>query len=68
MATFIKTVERPVSAEEAFAWHERAGAFGRLTPPWEKVEVVNAKGGIRNGACVEVRVRYRPFRHCLDAV
>ena len=57
MATFIKRLDLPVSAEQAFAWHERPGAFGRLTPPWEKVEVLEAKGGIRNGARVEVQVR-----------
>ena len=57
MATFIKKVELPVSAEQAFIWHERPGAFGRLTPPWERVEVVEATGGIRDGARVEIRVR-----------
>ena len=30
----------PVSAEEVFTWHERPGAFERLTPPWEKVKVL----------------------------
>lgn len=57
MATFSKRIELPVSAQVAFAWHERPGAFGRLTPPWEKVEVLHARGGVRNGACVAVRVR-----------
>ena len=36
MAAPFEIIERsstlPVSAEEAFAWHERPGAFERLTP------------------------------------
>ena len=30
----------PFSAESVFAWHERPGAFERLTPPWERAEVL----------------------------
>ena len=29
--------------EEAFAWHERKGAFRRLMPPWELAEEVRAR-------------------------
>ncbi|MFT7513785.1 MAG: hypothetical protein ACI9QL_002999 [Candidatus Omnitrophota bacterium] len=56
MATFIRSIELPVSAERAFAWHERSGAFTRLTPPWEKVRLLKSVGGIRDGAEVVVRV------------
>ena len=54
--TFRKKIEPPVSVEKAFAWHERRGAFSRLTPPWENVKLISAEGGIRDGARVEVRV------------
>jgi uncharacterized protein len=51
----------PVSAEEVFAWHAREGAFERLQPPWESVEVVERQGeGIREGARVVVRMRLGP--------
>ncbi|MBA3893650.1 MAG: TIGR01777 family protein [Gemmatimonadales bacterium] len=55
-----RTSTLPVSAEEAFAWHERPGAFERLVPPWERVEVLERTGGIRDGARTVVRVRAGP--------
>ena len=64
MASPFQVVERtstlPVSADEAFAWHERPGAFERLTPPWERIEVLERSGGIREGARTAVRVRVGP--------
>ncbi len=51
----------PVPVEEAFAWHERPGAFERLTPPWERVEVLERSGGIRDGARTAIRVRAGPL-------
>lgn len=59
---FERTVAVPVSTEELFAWHERPGAFQRLNPPWENVEVVSQTGGIRDGGRAEVAVRIGPFR------
>jgi uncharacterized protein (TIGR01777 family) len=43
------TTELPVDRVAAFSWHERAGAFERLTPPWEDVRVIAREGGIRDG-------------------
>lgn len=60
--TFERRVAVPVTPDELFAWHERPGAFQRLNPPWEPVEVVSQSGGIRDGARVEVAVRIGPFR------
>jgi uncharacterized protein len=64
MAAPFEIIERsstlPVSAEEAFAWHERPGAFERLTPPWERVTVLERSGGIREGARTAVSVRVGP--------
>jgi uncharacterized protein len=48
-------------ADEVFRWHARPGAFERLTPPWEPVEVVEKTGGIENGARVILRLRIGPF-------
>jgi hypothetical protein len=52
---FVRRVRLPVTAAAAFAWHERPGAFERLAPPWERVEVVERSGGIRDGAQVVLR-------------
>ncbi len=52
-------IERP--AAEVFAWHERPGAFGRLCPPWERVEVTAHEGGIRDGARVSLRTKIGPL-------
>lgn len=51
-------IARP--AEEVFAWHERPGAFARLTPPWEHVEMISQAGGIRDGARVTLRTYFGP--------
>src|SRR5918994_1161455 len=55
-----RTSTLPVSAEEAFAWHARPGAFERLTPPWERVEVVEQTGGIEDGARATLRLHAGP--------
>ncbi len=64
MASPFHLIERtstlPASAEAAFAWHERPGAFERLTPPWERVEVVERTGGIEDGARTTLRVHAGP--------
>lgn len=46
----------PFSAETVFAWHERPGAFERLTPPWEHAEVVERSGGLTDGGRAVIRV------------
>lgn len=61
MAEFRKRLNVPVSAEELFTWHERPGAFLRLSPPWDRPEVVSHVGGIRDGARVELRVHAGPI-------
>ncbi len=59
--TFSLTTRFPRPAAEIFAWHERPGALQRLCPPWERVEVVSATGGVRDGARVTVRNQVGPF-------
>lgn len=44
------------SADAVYAWHARPGAFGRLSPPWERVEMVAQTGGVENGATVRLRL------------
>ena len=57
--TLSTRIARP--AAEVFAWHERPGALARLCPPWERVEVVAASGGVRDGARVTVRNKVGPI-------
>jgi uncharacterized protein len=51
-------VEAP--AAETFRWHERPMALERLTPPWERVEVLERAGGIHDGGRVVLRVPAGP--------
>jgi uncharacterized protein (TIGR01777 family) len=53
---FEKTSTLPVPAETAFAWHERPGAFERLTPPWEPVQLVSHEG-IHDGQRAVLRLK-----------
>ena len=54
--------QMPVSTAELFTWHTREGAFERLAPPWERVEVLERTGdGILPGARVVVRTNLGPI-------
>lgn len=63
MPSPLSVVERrsrlPVPIDEAFAWHERPGALERLTPPWERVDIVE-HGGVKDGARAVLRLRAGP--------
>lgn len=56
----------PVSADALFAWHERPGAFDRLTPSWMPAKVISREGGIRNGARVRLSVPVGPAHTTWD--
>lgn len=53
---FSRTLHADVSVRELFAWHERPGAFERLSPPWQGVRIVERDGGIQDGDTVRLRV------------
>ena len=55
MPTHVERSIFPVSREQLFAWHERAGAFERLSPPWAPATVLSRTGGIRDGDRVVLR-------------
>lgn len=38
-----------VPRDEVFAWHERPGAFARLSPPWQPMRLVSESGSLRDG-------------------
>jgi uncharacterized protein len=58
MPTFVKRSRVGVPAEELFAWHARPGAFERLSPPWERIEVLARSGGLDPGSRVTVKTSH----------
>ncbi|MBD3336439.1 MAG: TIGR01777 family protein [Candidatus Eisenbacteria bacterium] len=52
--TFRSTI--PAEAAEVFAWHQRPGAFQRLTPPWEKMTVESGEPRLEAGARWRLRL------------
>lgn len=58
---FIKQTEIPASPEAVFAWHEQTGAVEKLTPPWEKVEMIKRGESLRVGARVVFKVFTGPL-------
>jgi NAD dependent epimerase/dehydratase family enzyme len=62
MPFFLAHSRFPVPAGELFAWHERPGAFERLAPPWERIEVLEREGGIRDGGRLVMAIRKGPLR------
>ncbi len=58
---FRKSLRVPVPVETLFAWHERPGAFARLSPPWDRPKILEQQGGIRDGATVVLQVHAGPI-------
>jgi uncharacterized protein (TIGR01777 family) len=52
----------PAPAEFVFDWHTRPQALGRLTPPWEPVEVGEMSHGITEGSRGQILLKAGPFR------
>ncbi len=57
---FTKSTKINAPAEAVFAWHEREGAFERLTPPWEPVRIVRRTGSIHDGDRLEMEMGKPP--------
>jgi uncharacterized protein len=50
MPVFEKTTSLPMPAKEVYKWHISKGAFRRLVPPWDNIEVVyGGEDGISEG-------------------
>ena len=62
MEEFVYRSAMPVPASELFEWHTRRGALERLTPPWERVRVVEGSGGVEDGNRVTLSVPFGPIR------
>ena len=58
--TFTRSITVPVDVATLFAWHDRPGAFERLSAPWDRPRVLVHEGGIRDGARVVLQVSAGP--------
>jgi len=59
-----RLVFRSAIAADAAAlhdWHARPGALARLTPPWQRVELIEPPRGLSVGTRAILRVRLAPF-------
>jgi len=59
---FVAASRMEVSALELFRWHAEPGALERLTPPWERVEMIERAAGIRDGDRGAMWVYMGPLR------
>lgn len=50
MEQFERESELPVSAETLYDWHMQEGAFERLVPPWQEVEILDRPERLEEGA------------------
>jgi hypothetical protein len=58
---FQKETRIAATQEAMFAFHESPGALLRLTPPWEKMELVSGDGSLRPGSRVVLRTWLGPL-------
>ena len=58
---FVKESRIAAPPSAVFAFHETPGALSLLTPPWEKVEVVEGGGSIRPGSRVILKTKIGPL-------
>lgn len=68
MPTFEKRTRIAASPERLFAFHEHPDALTRLTPPWERMRVVEKTGGLEVGARAVIEVRIGPIAQRIVAV
>jgi uncharacterized protein (TIGR01777 family) len=62
MPVFETRAVMPVPVQELFAYHARPGAFERLIPPWQRLDIVEQSGGMRDGGRVAFDVRVGPLK------
>jgi ligand-binding SRPBCC domain-containing protein len=58
---YVKESRIAAPAAVVFAFHESPGAVLRLTPPWERVELVEGGGSLRPGARVVLKTWVGPW-------
>ena len=59
--TFERETILPVAQQDALTWHARPGAFQRLSPPWQAIELVKSNDGIGAGATLIMKLLLGPI-------
>jgi uncharacterized protein len=54
---FEQSLRVDVPLDALWHWHERPGAFERLSPPWDDVRVIERRGGLTDGSRITLEVR-----------
>ncbi len=54
---YVKETRIAAPPEHVFAFHESPGALVRLTPPWERIELISGGDSIRPGSRVVLRTQ-----------
>lgn len=57
-STFERSTTIHAPASRVRDWHFEAGAFEKLSPPWEKVSVIESPGELTDGARAVIRVGF----------
>jgi len=60
-ATFERTTALTATPAEVFDWHCRPGAFLRLAPPWQRIELAGGHPRVDDGARVTLRMWKGPI-------
>lgn len=61
MLTFSRRTRFALPREQLFAWHERVGAFERLSPPWAPARVISRTGTIHDGDEITLSTKAGPL-------
>ena len=62
MARFQKVSQLPVSADAAYDWHMRAGAFARLSPPFENVRLKESDPELKEDSVAVLEISEGPIK------
>jgi hypothetical protein len=58
----------PVSSKKLYEWHENKGAFSRLQPPWEKIEILQFPERLENEAVAKFKIHNGPISLIWEAL
>lgn len=61
MDSFERESRFDVPADTLFDWHSRPGAFERLTPPWENVEIADGEEPLHEGLIKVLKMHQGPI-------
>lgn len=68
MHDYQRQLQLPFSAEALAQWHQRPGAFERLSPPWQRLTLVKPSGPIQDGATLIFKLQQGPISLTWEAL